>query len=191
MEFFIPADLLQNVKGTLACLKGDFHRLQQPAILRYQIRLIRAAQIHMFQNGSAGNGDGAAVGRPGLRRFAPGQKYGCQHQCKQRPNGCLFVRFPDYHSNQLRMSCVARMYLKAGRTAGFQMHPKMQQAGLPPKGAVLYCKLGLCDQSITFSTNRWRIAATCALVASPFGMSLPEAPLIRPSETAQLSASLA
>ena len=83
------------------------------------------------------------------------------------------------------------MYLKAGRTAGFQMHPKMQQAGLPPKGAVLYCKLGLCDQSITFSTNRWRIAATCALVASPFGMSLPEAPLIRPSETAQLSASLA
>lgn len=46
-------------------------------------------------------------------------------------------------------------------------------------------------QFIMFSTNRWKIAATCALVALPFGMSLPEAPLTSPSTTAQPSAALA
>ena len=39
----------------------------------------------------------------------------------------------------------------------------------------------------TFSTNLWKIAATCARLASPLGMSLPFAPLTSFSATAHSS----
>ncbi len=65
----------------------------------------------------------------------------------------------------------------------------MQRQGCPFRGSPVL-QMGIY-QFITFSTNRWKIAATCALVALPFGMSLPEAPLTSPSATAQPSAALA
>ena len=50
------------------------------------------------------------------------------------------------------------------------------------------------DQAVvfaTFSTKRWRMAATCALIALPVGRSLPSEPLTSFSATAQLSGALA
>ena len=106
MEFILPADLLQNVKSALALLKADLYRLQQPAVLRHQLPLFLAAKLHVLQNRCTGNGDGAVIARLGLRRSAPGQQRSRQHQRQHRPDGGLFICFPDVHAIQLHMCCI-------------------------------------------------------------------------------------
>ena len=65
-----------------------------------------------------------------------------------------------------------------------------RKQGCPQRGQPCAGK----DQAVvfaTFSTKRWRMAATCALVALPVGRSLPSEPLTSFSATAQLSGALA
>ena len=61
MELVVLADLLEHIKNALALLEGDLHGLQQPAVLRHQLHLFLVAQIHVFQDRRAGNGDHAGV----------------------------------------------------------------------------------------------------------------------------------
>ena len=65
MDFVFPADPQEHIKDALSLVEGRSHRLQNPAVLRNQLRLFRIQIIHVIQNCGAGNGDGAGVGHIG------------------------------------------------------------------------------------------------------------------------------
>ena len=54
-------DALKHMKDALSLIKGDGHRLQNPAILRYKFFFLRVAEVQIVQNGRARDGNGTAM----------------------------------------------------------------------------------------------------------------------------------
>ena len=65
VDALLLAGPLEHVKNTLTLVEGDLRGLQDPAVLRHQLHLLRVQPVHVVQDGGAGDGNGAGVGRVG------------------------------------------------------------------------------------------------------------------------------
>lgn len=103
------------------------------------------------------------------------------------PEGLTYRHIPYEAHGEARMlyayGILVQKYLQTHGAQG-------RKQGCPQRGQPCAGK----DQAVvfaTFSTKRWRMAATCALVALPVGRRRPSEPLTSFSATAQLSGALA
>ena len=63
MDLLLFTRSLQDIEDTFALVERDGHRLEDPTVLRNQLPFFFFAQIHVIQNGGAGDGERTGVFR--------------------------------------------------------------------------------------------------------------------------------